>query len=112
MQSLTPTKTRVKPELEARLGPSVPGVFTLFLHRGKECHGYYLRRLPSDFGQAFGLDKFGAQGSGSYDVLLDTERGHHSCECTGFYAHGHCKHVTGLLQLWRAGKLGHIPEAI
>jgi hypothetical protein len=80
MKSLTPTKTRVKPELEARLGPSVPGCHTLFLHRGKECSGYYLRRLPSDFGIAFGLDKFGAQGSGSYNVLLDVEKGHHTCE--------------------------------
>jgi hypothetical protein len=112
MASLTPTKTRVKPELEARLGPSVPGVFTLFLHRGKECSGYYLRRLPSDFGVAYGLDKFGAQGSGSYDVLLDPERSHHSCECKGFYRWGHCWHVTGLLQLLRAGRLDHIPEAI
>jgi hypothetical protein len=114
VKSLTPRTRRVKPkpELEARLGPSVPGVCTLFLHRGEECHGYYLRRLPSDFGVAFGLDKFGAQGSGSYDVLLDPERGHHLCDCLGHERHGYCKHTSGLMQLWRAGKLDHIPEAI
>jgi hypothetical protein len=56
-------RPRVKPELEARLGPSVPGVHTVFLHRGAECHGYYVRRLPSDFGLAYGLDKFGAEGA-------------------------------------------------
>jgi hypothetical protein len=82
------------------------------LHRGSECFGYYIRRLPSDFGVAFGLDKFGADGGASYDVLLDPERGHHSCECKGFYRYGYCRHVTGLLQLWRAGKLDHIPADV
>ncbi len=28
-----------------------------------------------------------------------------SCECLGFLAHGQCKHVRGLLELVRAGKL-------
>jgi hypothetical protein len=108
-----PARTRKPaPPLEARLGPAVPGSHTLFLHRGAECHGYYLRRLPSDFGIAFGLDKFGAEGSGSYDVLLDPERGHHSCECKAHYRYGYCKHVTGLLQLLRAGELDHIPVEV
>jgi hypothetical protein len=98
----------VKPEIEARLGPVVPGVHTLFIHRGEECFGYYIRRLFSDFGFAFELTKFGAQGSGCYCVLLDGARS--SCECKGFLRWGHCKHVTGLGQLWRAGRLDHIPE--
>jgi hypothetical protein len=28
-----------------------------------------------------------------------------SCECMGFLAHGHCKHVEGLLALMREGQL-------
>jgi hypothetical protein len=104
-----PSAKAQKPPLEARLGPSVPGCHTLFLHRGAECSGYYVRRLPSDFGLAFGLDKFGCQGGGSYDVLLDLEEGHHSCECKGHLRWGtYCWHIRGLLQLLEQGKLGHL----
>jgi hypothetical protein len=29
-----------------------------------------------------------------------------SCECLGYLAHGHCRHILGLLALVREGKLG------
>ena len=39
-----------------------------------------------------------------YDVEINPE-GHHSCECKGFYRHGHCSHVDAIQDLLAAGAL-------
>jgi hypothetical protein len=75
----------------------------LHLERGRESHHYYLSEIPSDWGQAFRLEKFATQGGQSYDVLVDEGYGH--CGCMGYEAHGHCKHVTALRQLVERGEL-------
>jgi hypothetical protein len=62
---------------------------------------YFVRELQSDLGRAFEVRKAGA--AEPYHVLLaeDDRR----CECKGFLAHGHCRHVEGLQALLAAGKL-------
>jgi hypothetical protein len=80
----------------------------LWLTVGEQRTGYYLSALPSDFGLAFKLEKFGIEGGEIYHVNLDTQTGNHSCECLGHVKHGHkirCKHVASLLALRGAGKL-------
>ncbi len=75
--------------------------------------GYHIESIPSDFGRAFNVRKYASQvvdgEPTSYDVLLDiTPEGdatRSSCECKGFIAHHHCRHLEALLALVWAGKL-------
>jgi hypothetical protein len=97
---------RAKPARTIRLAlaplPSSPGVVSITA--GKRTADYFLTRLPSDFGEAYRLDKFPPQGAEVYHVLLSDE-GTHSCECKGFLRWGRCKHADGLAALKRAGRL-------
>jgi hypothetical protein len=70
---------------------------------GKTTAHYHLRRLASDFGRAWQLEKFELDGGETYDVNIDGERS--SCECLGFLKHGHCKHADALRVLIGKGKL-------
>jgi len=68
---------------------------------------YYLcDELKADWGTAaYRLEKIDGT---VYDVLLDDNTGHHTCDCPGHVQHGHrtrCKHVAGLLALRQAGQL-------
>src|SRR5438093_1223546 len=98
MASLSPPAPRVKPAPAApartiRLAlaplPSSPGVVTITA--GRRTADYLLSRLPSDFGEAFRLEKFPPQGGEVYHVLLSGD-GARSCECKGFLRWGRCKH--------------------
>ena len=106
MHTISPRPRRVKPARTIRLAlaplPSSPGVVTITA-RGKAAD-YLLSRLPSDFGEAFRLEKFPPQGGEVYHVLLSAD-GKHSCECKGFLRWGRCKHADGLAALKRAGRL-------
>ena len=97
---------RAKPARTIRLAlaplPSSPGGVTITA--GKRTADYLLSRLPSDFGEAFRLEKFPPQGGEVYHVLLN-DGGAHSCECKGFLRWGRCKHADGLAALKRAGRL-------
>jgi hypothetical protein len=81
--------------------------------RGRKV-GYYLVPVDPGFhahGRAFRLEKFAtdpgtdAEAGAYHVVVVPAGAGHHSCECKGFYRHGHCKHVAALLTLCLAGKL-------
>ncbi len=81
-----------------------PGVVRIAV--GKEAQDYFLTRVPSDFGAGFLLEKIGAVAAGeaaAYHVHLDGSR--RSCECKGFFRHGHCKHADGLAALVDLGRL-------
>jgi hypothetical protein len=43
--------------------------------------------------RAFHFVKHGPAGH-EYDVLIAPNPQDHTCECKGFYAHGHCRHIT------------------
>ena len=106
MASLSTPAPRVKPARTIRLAlaplPSSPGVVTITA-RGKT-GDYLLSSTPSDFGEAFRLEKFPPQGGEVYHVLLNAD-GTRSCECKGFLRWGRCKHADGLAALKRAGRL-------
>jgi hypothetical protein len=70
---------------------------------------YLVTAMPADFGRAFEVVKLcPEEGNPSYHVLLAAD-GTYSCECKGFLSWDRCRHVSGLLQLLRAGKLDHLP---
>ncbi len=79
------------------------GILRLAL--GREANCYFLKPLPSDFGRAFALTKLVRASEGvTYHVLLDGPR-HSSCDCLGFTAHGHCKHMASVRLLLESGQL-------
>jgi hypothetical protein len=74
---------------------------------------YFILPLPSDFGVAFEVTKL-VPGKGAdtrYAVNLGGEGEPATCECKGFLAHGHCRHLEGLAALRAAGRLGAAPAA-
>ena len=66
---------------------------------------YFLDRVPSDFGEAYLLEKReyhpDPEADSRYHVNMATapEEGSHSCECLGFLKHGHCRHIESLSAL-------------
>src|SRR5262245_10416984 len=98
-----------KPLKPARLlkrldGRGLGGIAVLPGSRGDEdC--YWIDAAPSDWGAAFRVQKFGT--GETYHVCLDADGG--KCHCRGFEAHGHCRHVSGLMDLRGRGELDPLP---
>lgn len=121
MTSASKARPRVKPERRVSLGEFVNGIACLSIatieHRVRTqakitVYGYFLHRLPADFGLAFRFEPFAEQkrnGSEDYDVNIDLARGHHSCTCKGNTYSGHCKHVESILALIQSGKIA-VPQ--
>jgi hypothetical protein len=66
---------------------------------------YHLSAVPADFGAAFELEKFSCEKDpGTYHVHIDATLGD-SCDCKGFVAHRHCKHLGAVRELVRRGLL-------
>ena len=83
--------------------PGLPGTVEITMEARPEL--YWIRRIAVASGAAYELAKRSGAPGNSYAVLLDSEEGHHSCECLGFLRWDRCKHVEGLIALRRAGKL-------
>jgi hypothetical protein len=68
---------------------------------------YFILPVPSDWGLAYEVTKLvpGKGGEARYHVNLGGEGEPASCECKGFLAHGHCRHIEGLTALRQAGRL-------
>jgi hypothetical protein len=77
------------------------GVLTISIDRAETL--YYVRKIPSDFGDGFELHKFAIFGGEQYHVHLSDEG--HTCDCPGGTYHGHCKHADALAALRDHGKL-------
>src|SRR5690348_2551878 len=111
MTTATKSRKRVKPERRVQIGAPANGVYAIALTIGRgekaKHFGYYIRRIPADFGLAFHFEKFQTEkveGEPSeYDVLIDMQRGSHSCTCKGNTYCGHCKHVEAVLALIKCG---------
>jgi hypothetical protein len=105
-------KPRAKPQRFCRLDgkPEIDAPAILTLHvAGKETD-YFIRPVPSNFGEAFELTKLEIVDDGPaergevYHVLFEDEH-NHTCECKGFLRWGHCKHVDSLKALRERGKI-------
>jgi hypothetical protein len=81
--------------------PNVPGLIEVTV--GSDVTRYALAYVPSDFGDGFRFAKQGGDGA-VYHVHLSDEWGR-TCECLGFLAHGHCKHVDLAVRLRELRKL-------
>jgi hypothetical protein len=117
MSTISNARRRVKPERRLRLvqAPGANGESGLLrIAIGKEVFLYSIRRLPADFGLAFGLTKvvMRAVADGMwepataerYNVLL-ADDGRDQCECLGHSKLGRCKHTSAL---WKLRQLGLI----
>jgi len=109
-----PKKAPAKPQRFARLDdkPTVDEPALLTLHVAGVETDYWLRLLPSDFGEAFRLMKIIPTNDGPaelgevYDVLIeDAYTSAPSCQCKGFLRWGHCKHADAIKALREQGKL-------
>jgi hypothetical protein len=104
-------RPRPKPERTIRLDQPIDGPYPgqVTIRVGGLSTSYQLDSVPTadDFqGQAYKLTKSAVvmdEYEPIYHVLLSRQG--HSCECKGFLAHDHCKHIAGLLALQEAGKL-------
>ena len=104
-----PVKAKAPPEPDVLLTMPPPGdtlaLLTIYL-RGRS-YGYWVDRIPSDFGIAYRLEKLQSQGSEVYHVLLYGEES--SCTCPGFQWTGReCKHIACCRR--RAVELASLPE--
>ncbi len=118
MATLSTPFTRVKATRKSKVPrtirllaylPDVAGGL-LQVTEGERVERYFFRRLPSDFGLAFAVEKYlpasedaPARLEAPYHVCLDGEAT--SCECRGYNRWGHCRHVCGLASLIEHGKL-------
>lgn len=77
--------------------PGDDGVGVFAIATKKQTQFYVFKEIPCDIGgRAFEVHRLGL--GELYHVRIDEPRGS-SCECLGFLAHGHCKHVQGLAAL-------------
>ncbi len=108
----TTTRTRKPAQRNAKI-QSIGDATILWLTVDKNATAYRLTPLPHAYGKAaFHLTK-ADRGDGpgeEYDVLLDGQFS--SCECKGFLAHNHCKHVEGLAALLKSGSLKPAAPAV
>src|SRR5262245_25320739 len=79
------------------------GVAVVRITLGKK-HGFYaVKEIQSEIGgRGFAMHRLGV--APLYYVRVGRPEDS-SCECKGFYRHGHCKHVQGLKALSDAGLL-------
>jgi hypothetical protein len=105
-------KPRSRPPRFAHLDdrPTVEEPALLTLQVGGKESDYWLYVQPSQFGQAFRLEKLiptedgPAERGEVYHVCFQDEQ-NHNCECKGFLRHGHCKHIDSLKALRDAGRI-------
>lgn len=75
------------------------GVGVIRMRTGKKIEHYTFREIPCEIGgRGFALHKTGV--GNLYHVRVGSPA-ETSCECLGFLAHGHCKHIDGLTALIR-----------
>lgn len=118
MSTASKPRPRVKPQRKVNISAPVNGnhAMSMIVGTGERAkhYGYYVHRIPSDFGLAFHFEKFSIDQvpgePAEYDVLIDRQRGCHSCTCKGNTYCGHCKHVESILALIQRGKIAVPPQ--
>ena len=106
MNSISSPARKVKPGRSVRLvSQAATGAFAFCVSQGKAQDRYVGTPVPADFGTGYRVEKAGEPQS-DYHVLLADAPGSHSCECLGWLRHGRCRHVSSILALKSAGKIG------
>jgi hypothetical protein len=83
--------------------PGRDGVGVFRVTAGGRTTFYTFHEIPCEIGgRGFAVHRLGL--GNLYHVRIG-RRSECSCECLGFLAHNHCRHVLGLLALARHGKL-------
>jgi hypothetical protein len=78
-----------------------PGYFVITT--GHKTDRYVFREIPCDIGgRGFALHRLGLGELYHARVGSPTDT---SCECLGFLRHDHCKHLAGLRELIKRGKI-------
>jgi hypothetical protein len=99
------TDPRAKPIRTIRLvrPPDHHGVGVFSVTVGDKASYYVLHEIACEIGgRGFEVHRLGL--GNLYHVRVG-KAVDCSCECLGFLAHGHCRHILGLLALIREGKL-------
>ena len=94
-----------KPERVIRLErpTTIDGVGVFSVRVGERTTFYTLHEIRCDIGgRGFEVHRLGL--GNLYHVRVG-EPADCSCECLGYLAHGHCRHLLGLLALIKEGKL-------
>src|SRR5262245_49387453 len=79
------------------------GVAVFSISAGRATAFYTMREIPCQIGgRGFAVHRLGL--GTLYHVRVGRPE-ECSCECLGYLAHGHCRHILGLLALLREGKL-------
>ena len=83
--------------------PGPDGVAVVRITLGKRHFFYAVKQIPCEIGgRGFAMHRLGV--APLYHVRVGRPE-QLSCECKGYYRHGHCKHIRGLLALIDAGLL-------
>lgn len=73
---------------------------------GRPETNFHLTAMRSDFGRAYELKKFIAEGGETYHVCMYPDGKHSTCECKGFLRWGKpCRHISSLQALIAAGRM-------
>ena len=98
-----PNPPAAKPARSIRLvrPPGRDGVGVFCISAGETSAFYTLHEIRCDIGgRGFAVHRLGL--GNLYHVRVGRPEDC-SCECKGFYRHGYCRHVSGLLALAQAG---------
>jgi hypothetical protein len=117
MTTASKSRKRVKPERRVSIGTPTNGGYALAMTVGTgekaKLFGYYVQPIPADFGLGYRFEKFSTEQvedePSEYDVLIDLQRGYHSCTCKGNTYCGHCKHVESIVALIKGDKIA-VPQ--
>jgi hypothetical protein len=111
----TSVKTHLKPKGRTRVRPKAKGLVELYrtpegggygilnLAVNGEAILYWLRKIPSDWGDGFELQKFSTFGNDVWHVHLSNEG--HTCDCPSGVYRGKCKHMAALAKLREHGRI-------
>jgi hypothetical protein len=94
-----------KPQRSIRLeqAPAADGIGILSITQRKKSQYYIFREIPCEIGgRGFIVQRLGQEIE--YHVRIGATE-ECSCECRGFLAHSHCRHIMGLLALDKEGVL-------
>jgi hypothetical protein len=110
----TARKPRPRPVPVPRLThPASAGLpAQLQITMGRKVDHYEVACIPSDWGLAYAVSRLTPGGpTVTYHCCVSPEDWNNVCDCKGFLAHGHCKHLTCLVSLMEQGLLGSERDA-